>query len=356
MAIYHNRTQIIGRQIKDKEGVAIVGKDGKPLERSIVSKAAYRAGQNLRDERKEKIQPYQNRAAEVSHSQILAPEHAPDWLKTGQGGPGAQMDKTLRERLWNTIEKVEKRKDSQLAREFELALPRELSHEQQVTLVRQWCNDEIVSQGYVVDFALHRSKDGQNPHTHVLCTMRPVDPDAPLGFGKKPDMSGKFTGRGKVGAGAKADLADWRETWADAQNKALEAAGIDARVDHRSLEVQGVDRVPGRKIGVAASAMERKGVKTERGKLSRWAQMDNLSRHAIRTIELTGEVWQFGIGENWWERAQIAIGQTMTKIGELIQDESSGGRGLPDVSIASESPWQDYVQKRREPEPDRGIG
>ena len=180
-------------------------------------------------------------------------------------GWNAKNKAALRELLWNRIEAAGKRKDSQLAREFELALPIELSEKQRLEVLRDWCQSELADKGFAVDYAIHRSKDGNNPHAHVLCTMRPVDAASETGFGKKPDMAGKFTGRGIVGDGAKADLNDWRETWAVAQNKALEAAGSAARVDHRTLQAQGIDRVAGTHVGVSASAMEKKGMDTVRG-------------------------------------------------------------------------------------------
>ena len=350
MAIYHNRVKIIGRPVKDAVGKPLPGQQN-----SVVSKAAYRAGQKLKDDRAGMTWDYGNRKASVVHAEILAPSNAPGWLQGEKHGGADEAGREARERLWNTIERAEKRKDSQLAREFELALPRELSDEQNIELVRAWCREQIVSKGFVVDFAVHRSEE--NPHCHVLCTMRPAEASAPEGFGKKPDMSGKFNGRGKVGIGAKADLEDWRETWAVAQNAALDAAGFEARVDHRTLEAQGIDKEPGIHIGVSATAMQRKGRETERGELSMWGKMDNLIRSAWRGIERNGEAPQVGIGDTWWERAQVAVGLAMEQVGDLLVDESSGGRralssSAPAPAPASEpSPstyWQDLISQQRQ--------
>jgi len=353
MAIYHNHTKIIGRQAKDSGGNPLPGKRV-----SMLAKAAYRSGDALTDFAIGKRFDYQSRSHEVVRSGILAPEHSPAGIETNeaQDGTARKAQREIRQRLWNLIETVERRKDSQLAREFELGLPRELSTEEQAALVRDWCLAYLVSKGYVVDYSIHRSKDGQNPHAHVVCTMRPVDENAQLGFGKKPDMYGKFNGRGIVGKGAKADLEDWRETWAVAENQALKAAGRTERVDHRTLEAQGIDRVPGRKIGVSASAMERKGLKTERGKFARWAKMDSLTHLAVRDIEETGEVSQFGIGATWYERAQVAIGETATRLGELLRDESSGGGGLPSLPLSRDSDWTDYIMGRRNRGTDIDLG
>src|SRR5262249_24306119 len=146
------------------------------------------------------------------------------------------------------------------AREFGLALPVELGRQEQIGLARSWCKGELASKGFVADMALHRSKDGKNPHAHVLCTLRPVEGD---GFGKKPDTSGQFNGRGSVGKGAKGELEAWRASWETYCNRALEAAGSDARVDHRSLKDRGIDRIPQPKIGVDATAMKRKGLEPD---------------------------------------------------------------------------------------------
>ena len=364
MAIYHNKTQIIGRQAKDKNKQPIPGKQV-----SMLAKAAYRSGDRLKDERIDKTFDYRARAHEAARTGILAPDGSPAWLSTNEAQEGKERreQRGLREKLWNSIEAVEKRKDSQLAREFELALPRELTEDQNVELLRGWCKSEIVSKGYVVDYAIHRSKDGQNPHAHILCTTRPVEENAPSGFGKKPDMSGKFNGRGQVGKAAKADLEDWRETWGKAQNAALEAAGHDARVDHRTLEAQEIDRTPGVHVGVAAAAMERKGIETEKVDRSMWAKMDNLIRSAWRGIERTGEVPQTGTGRSWWERAEAALDWTIEQAGGFLRDESSGGRNVADTPTPAPAPapepastyWQDYIREREQnerglPEPEMG--
>jgi ATP-dependent exoDNAse (exonuclease V) alpha subunit len=115
------------------------------------------------------------------------------------------------EAVWNTIEPIEKRKDARLAREFMLALPREISSEKQVELVRGWCEVEFISKGLVVDFAIHKSKFGFNPHAHVLCTTRPVEGEE---FGKKPSTVGHFNKRGVVGLHGKSELNAWRDFWA----------------------------------------------------------------------------------------------------------------------------------------------
>src|SRR5689334_1418954 len=192
-----------------------------------------------------------------------------------------------RERLWNAVEATEKRKDARLARETQLALPRELDREAQLALLRGFVGEQMVARGMVADFAVHdvKARDGgRQPHAHVMTTTRAIDPAKPLGFG------------GKVRAwDDKAMLLEWREAWADHVNRALEAGRIAERVDHRTLEAQHreavatgdfdraaeLDREPEPKVGWEAWQLERKGVETERGDLLRAVVERNEERGAV---------------------------------------------------------------------------
>lgn len=337
MAIYRLEAKIIGRKARDKAGIPI---DGKQV--SIVAKAAYRSGEKLKDERIDKTFNYQSRTQEVVHTEILPPDEIPDWLKLEQGS-GAGNVRQQRQRLWNEIERVEKRVDSQLAREFIVSLPKELSKEQRIEIVRHWCRDEFVSKGFVVDFAIHRSRDGQNPHAHILCALRPIDAD---GFGKKPDMSGKFNGRGHAGLGAKSDLEVWRSSWENAVNGALEAAGRNERVDHRSLKERGIDREPEPKIGVAAMAMKRIGKFADLLNLKtvRRIRLENDVRPHHRDLSQVGEVGQIGLGGTWWERAEFVARREGERVKELLRDESSGSK------------WHEYAKTRaQQPETKKDV-
>jgi len=302
MALYRLETKIISRGNKGRSVIASAAyRSG-----NVLHSAAYRSGNELLDQQAKTTFNYQARAQEVVHSEILAPKDGPAWLQshTPEGKVDYHRQRATRERLWNTIERVEKRKDSQLAREFLASLPRELSLEQQIALVRGWCQTEFVSKGFVVDFSIHKSKDGLNPHAHILCTTRPVEGQ---GFGKKPSTAGKFNGRGMVGKGGKSDLVAWRLSWGVEANFALEKAGRSERVDHRSLKDQGIDRIPEPKIGVAATAMKRRGAvpDPERFKIVRFVRALNQVRPFVRAIEKFGEIHQPGLGRNWWERSLI---------------------------------------------------
>lgn len=158
-----------------------------------------------------------------------------------------------REELWNAVEAVELRKDAQLAREIEFAIPREMTKEQGIELARDFVRDEFVDRGMIADLNVHWDigADGlAKPHAHVMLTMREVSED---GFGKKNrDWN-------------RTDLLEkWRERWSEHVNQRLAKLDIDARIDHRSLEAQGIDLEPQHKIGPAASRMAAQGLESER--------------------------------------------------------------------------------------------
>lgn len=316
-AHYRLETKIVGRQAKGKDKQPVPGKQV-----SVVAKAAYRSGQSLKDERAGKTFNFRSRTQEVVYSEIMAPDSAPDWLKAGvpDANAGTKKQREVREQLWNTINRVEKRKDSQLAREFVASLPRGLDREQQIELVRGWCKAEFTDKGFVVDLALHKSKGNRNPHAHILVTTRPATPD---GFGKKPDTSGKFNGRGAAGMGAKDDLIRWRQSWESHVNVALEKAGREERVDCRSLKARGIDRLPEPKIGVAATAMKRRGrdADPQRFQLVRWIRTLNAARPFIQAITKGEGVPLVGPEATWWERSFAVARQAVKEVVDVVRDK-----------------------------------
>jgi len=210
MAIYHFNADVISRS----QG------------RSAVACAAYRAGDKLYDERYEKTHDY-TRKEDVAYSEILAPENAPAWMKN-------------REQLWNGVEAFEKRKDSQLARDLELTLPRELTLEQNIALVKEFIHEEYVNKGMVADLGIHIDKatDGEmQPHAHVMLTMREIKDE---GFGQKVREWND-----------KENLLQWRESWANVVNRHLAFHEHDLRIDHRSYAEQGIALEPQNKIGAS---------------------------------------------------------------------------------------------------------
>ncbi|KRR20994.1 hypothetical protein CQ14_35960 [Bradyrhizobium lablabi] len=184
--------------------------------RSVVAMAAYRAGAKLKDERRGIDVDFQRRRG-VVHSEILAPEGAAEWL----------LD---RESLWNGVERMEARRDAQLAREINMALPHELSAEEQLALVRSFVQEQFVTLGMVADIAIHapvveKGDDPRNFHAHVLLTMRQAG-----GGGLRRVKTREWNSENM--------LARWRAAWAALQNEALQRQGLSQRVDHRSLAVQ----------------------------------------------------------------------------------------------------------------------
>jgi len=223
MAIYHFSAKVISRGSGS----------------SALAAAAYRSASRLYDQRLDRHHDFSNKSG-VVHSEVMLPDGAPDeWSD--------------REQLWNDVEAAEKRMDAQLAREIEFAIPRELSKEDGIALARDFVRDEFVDHGMVADLNVHWDvgADGlAKPHAHVMLTMREVNED---GFGQKNrDWN-------------RTDLLEkWRERWSEHVNERLAQLDIDVRIDHRSLEAQGIDLEPQHKIGPAASRMAAQGLGSER--------------------------------------------------------------------------------------------
>lgn len=223
MAIYHFSAKIISRAAGS----------------SAVASAAYRSASRLHDQRLDRHHDFSNKAG-VVHSEVMLPDHAPEeWAD--------------REKLWNGVEAAEKRIDAQLAREIEFAIPREMNQEQGIALARDFVAREFVERGMIADLNVHWDvgADGlAEPHAHVMLTMREVGED---GFGPKVrDWN------------ATSLLDHWREAWGEHVNQRLAELDVDARIDHRSLEAQGIDLEPQHKIGPAASRMAAQGQTSER--------------------------------------------------------------------------------------------
>ncbi|BAV66690.1 Ti-type conjugative transfer relaxase TraA [Sphingobium cloacae] len=223
MAIYHFSAKVISRA------------NGS----SAVASAAYRSASELHDDRLGRDHDFSNKAG-VVHSEILLPESAPERLND-------------RATLWNEVEAGEKRKDAQLAREVEFSIPRELDQKEGIRLAREFVEKQFVERGMVADLNVHwdMGKDGQpKPHAHVMLSMREVRPE---GFGQKVREWNSTQ-----------LLQDWREAWADHVNERLAELDIDARIDPRSYEAQGIELEPQHKIGPAASRMPDQGLEAER--------------------------------------------------------------------------------------------
>lgn len=229
MAIYHFSAQVISR-----------GRG-----QSAVASASYRSGDRLLDERTGEEKYY--RRDIQPDAMILAPSNSPEWVYD-------------RERLWNEVESAEKRKDSQLAREINVALPKELSYDHQKELIHQYVQSEFVQKGMIADIAIHQD-DPSNPHAHVMLTTRTITAE---GFGpKNRDWNQKEL------------LTQWREQWAEYANQALEKTQRPERISHLSHEDRGLLVLPTVHLGHVAHEMEKRGASSDRGNINRERQEYN---------------------------------------------------------------------------------
>lgn len=223
MAIYHLSMKIISRG----------------NQQNAVASAAYRSGEKLVDVQTGEIKNYPREVQPQTH--ILAPTNAPAWAYD-------------RQTLWNKVEKVEKRVNSRLARELEIALPVELNHEQQTKLIKEFIQDNCVNKGMIADISIHRDHE-ENPHAHVMLTTREI---SKYGFLEKNRDWNHVSYLNSV-----------RKNWAELTNEYLKENGITEEIDHRSFKERGLELLPTKHLGVEAHAMEKQGIKTDKGNRNR---------------------------------------------------------------------------------------
>ena len=318
MAIYHLEAKVVSR------GAG----------RSAVAASAYLSCSRLYNDY-DGIQHDYTKKQGLVWQEVFLPEYAPqEWQD--------------REQLWNAVEEVETAKDSRLAREFVVALPIELSREEQVELLQEFIREQFVSDGMCADAAIHDT-DGHNPHAHILLTVRPLDEQGkwqyktekeylcmkngeergftaaefrtakndgwekqyPYKVGKKKvymvpstaeaqgfvraDKHPKSTRYGRQNHiserwNSDEQLAAWRAAWADVTNRYLESAGREERIDHRSNAARGLDEIPTIHEGVAAQALERKGIISDRCEINRQIKADNaLLRELKAAVKKLGQ-------------------------------------------------------------------
>ncbi|ECI3780640.1 MobA/MobL family protein [Salmonella enterica subsp. diarizonae] len=317
MAIYHLSMKIISRS----NGY------------SAVASAAYRSGSLILDERTGLTHDY-TRKSGVDETVILTPANAPAWC-------------TNRAELWNAVEKAERRKNSQLAREIELAIPRELSRDAARKIVLDFVRENFVSHGMIADVAFHHLNKS-NPHAHVMLSMREIAAD---GFG------------GKVRDWNDRNHSEiWRESWSNYANRALANAGYQATIDHRSFERQGLETVPSIHLGKATCAMEKRGLETERGEHNRLINQLNLEIQVSRAelqnrhngLQLTEKARQMA------DLLNIQLPENLTSstlhdiIGALPEDSNAAWKLTRDaVSMATDMKdtrrrWEELNTERKE--------
>ena len=266
MDFFHSHVQVISR-----------GKG-----KSAVAAAAYRAGETLTNNYDGITHNY-TRKRGVIHTEILLPDHA----------PCEYADRAV---LWNAVEKIEKAENAQLAREFEIALPAEFTHEQNIALAREYAQRTFVDEGMCADFFFHDKGDG-NPHFHLMLTMRPLNENGTWG-GKQKKLYTLDNDGNKIYDPIKrqykcrsipstdwnkhANADKWRKIWEDMVNAESERLGFDFRIDRRSYAEQGIEKIPTVHMGAAASQMEQRGIRTERGDQNREIEITNKEIRQLR--------------------------------------------------------------------------
>jgi hypothetical protein len=298
MAIYHFSGQIIGRS------------NGK----SATAAAAYRAGQKIADRTTGEEHDY-TRKGGVHGASILAPSHAPDWV----------FD---RSELWNKVEESETRVNSQLAREFDIAIPIELSDYDRIELVREFVQEQFVELGMVADVAFHDFRS-HNPHCHIMLPTREVGQE---GFAVKNRTWNSH-----------ALMEKWREAWADHANRALEKAGFDVRIDHRSYEDQGIELLATKHMGPAVASLGKRGVSTRIGDLNRRVEktnteyMDSIVTLDVEREQVAAEVERIrkkAMAEPSTSGKILEVGDHRTDIADRAETEASRFKTGMAASIA----------------------
>ena len=214
------------------------------------------------------------------YKEILLPPHAP-------------KEYTDRATLWNAVEKAEEHPKAQLAYSYDIALQNELTIEENIALARRFLQEQFVSRGMICDFAVHLPdpKGGiPNPHFHVLCPIRPINPDGTWGNKQKReytldkndrrvrDADGNYIWKSvsTTDWGQKETLLHWRQEWANYVNRELEKKSAPVKIDHRSYKEQGAHQLPTVHEGPTVRAMEKKGIRTEKGNLNRFIRSANV--------------------------------------------------------------------------------
>lgn len=253
---------------------------------SVVTSAAYRAGEKLYSEYYGEVSDYTHKGGVVC-TDILLPPQAPNQYQD-------------RATLWNAVEKAERGKKAQLAYSFDIALQNEFSMQENIDLARQFLLDNFVNRGMVADFAVHQpdKENGgiSNPHFHVMCPIRPIEPDGRWGNKQRReyvldehgervlDEAGNyvFNAVPTTDWGKPETLEAWRQAWADLCNAKFAEKGLDCRIDHRSFARQGVEQIPTQHEGPTVRAMEAKGIRTDKGDLNRFIRKTNALLRATK--------------------------------------------------------------------------
>src|ERR1700733_775264 len=294
---------------------------------SATAAAAYRSAAKIRDERTGELHDY-SRKSGVLHRELVTPDGAPTWAKN-------------RERLWNAAEAAETRRNSTVAREFEIALPGELKAQDRMRLAVDFARAIAAKHRCAVDVSVHRpgrGGDTRNHHAHLLCTTRRLQAN---GFQEKT----RELDNAKSG-----EVVYWRERWARLTNERLKERGSPERVDHRSLEAQGIDRVPTVHKGPLLTALERRGIRSRVSEPLDRERSEDVQARLTRAAEL---------GKLERERAEVekSILVLSTDIAAARRDRDRDAkatrddrdRNAPSVERKlSPEQWRQEVRRQRE--------
>lgn len=285
-----------------------VGQIKRSAGRSAVECAAYRAGERLYSEYYGLVSDY-TRKGGVIHTEILLPPHVP-------------REYADRQTLWNAVEEAERNRNAQLAYSFDIALQNEFTLDENITLARKFLLDNFVSRGMIADFAVHQpdKDDGiANPHFHVMCPIRPLNPDGTWGAKQRRvyRADGKFDAVPTTDWGKPETLEAWREAWAVICNAKFEEKELPCRIDHRSYKGQGVEQVPTVHEGVAVRQMEARGILTDKGEHNRWI------RSATAMLRTLGERIKALV--DWLSDARVKLDEPHSpSLGKLLADYYDG--------------------------------
>lgn len=322
MAIYHLSVKPISRSAG----------------RSATAAAAYRSAEKIYDRTSGEVFDY-TRKRGVEHSEIVLPASAAKrdihWARD-------------RQQLWNAAEVAENRKDARVAREYEVALPHELTKQQRLELTRRLATELANRFGCAVDFSIHkphRDGDERNFHAHVMATTRVVEA---TGLGAKTEIEWKDTDRAKKGLpSARHEITAIREQWAMLANQALREANVPERIDHRTLEAQGIDREPTIHLGPSVSALQRRGIPTRVEKRIEW----DAREIAQRRIEIAAELGRLATEQRETEQSLIALS---TDVMAAKRDRDQG-LSMADRRQNAAERWKDYREQQKAIEKDHSM-
>ncbi|MBY5056320.1 MobA/MobL family protein [Streptococcus agalactiae] len=261
--------------------------------KSAVASAAYISCEKLTNEWDGVTHDYHNKKG-LLHSEIFLPENVPIALK----------DRTT---LWNSVELNEKASNAQLARNFIIALPKELSFEENKKLIIDFIQENFASKGMIADLAIHDESDEENNniHAHIMTTLRPINEKGQWQAKSKKeyildDYGNKILNKNGKPKTIKVELTDWndrgnaekwRESFAQICNQYLEKNHQEKRVDHRSYKRQGIEEIPTIHMGASASTLEKKGIETDKGNINREIKKHNSLVKAIKEKLLEINSW-----------------------------------------------------------------